>query len=104
MAAWPDIEELKQVLDITSDDWDGEDEYGDDTRLSRLLQAAIARVKRDRGNWDEDEDVVTHSLAQAALRMAVLMVPNAPTGAPDPGTDAVYRRLMFGSRRKFGVA
>jgi acetoin utilization deacetylase AcuC-like enzyme len=96
MARWPDEAELKQVLNVEGEDWDDQ--------LDRLMEAAIARVKRDVGNWDEDVDVVTNSLAQAALRMAVLMVPNAPTGDEDPGQDAAYRRLLFGSRRKFGVA
>jgi hypothetical protein len=96
MALWPEASELKQVLNVESEDWDDQ--------LERLMDAAVARVKRDVGNWDEDTDVPTPSLAQAALRMAVLMVPNGPTGDEDPGMDAAYRRLLFGSRRKFGVA
>ena len=51
MAEWPELDELKQVFDVTSTDWDGDD-Y-DPTRLTRLLAAAIARVKQDVGGWDE---------------------------------------------------
>ena len=38
---WPDVEELKQVLDITSDDWD--------LTVERVLEAAIIKVKLDVG-------------------------------------------------------
>ena len=111
MAVWPELDELKQVLDITEDHWDGDDEYGDHTRLTRLLEAAIARVKQDVGVWDEDEDEPTPRLAQAALRMAELMAlkPMDATGL-DRGTafrisqDPTYRALLMGHRKKFGVA
>ena len=52
MAAWPELDELKQVLDVTSTDWDGDYDDPDLTRLARLLAAAIAHTKGDIGNWD----------------------------------------------------
>jgi hypothetical protein len=109
MAEWPELEELKQVLDVTSEEWDGTD---DDTRLTRLLAAAIARVKEDVGAWDEEADEPDERLAQAALRMAELLAQRPePTIARRTGTtlaeiatDPTYQRLLFGHRRKFGVA
>ena len=54
MIDWPQLDELKQVLDVESDDWDGSEDSGDGpTRLTSLLQTAIAKVKQDVGNWDE---------------------------------------------------
>ena len=109
MAAWPDLDELKQVLDVTSSDWDGD--Y-DGTRLSRLLEAAIAKVKADVGNWDEYEDEPDDALAQAALRMAELMAlkPEIMAGLSVRvsgrmlNNDPTYIHLLYGHRRSFGVA
>ena len=103
MSAWPDIDELKQLLDITSDDWDGEDDYGETTRLSRLLEAAIAYVKSRVGDWDELLDEPTARQAQAALRMAELLA-QRPDSVPQAVHDRTVERLLMGSRRRFGVA
>lgn len=97
---WPQLDELKQLLDITSDEWDGEDEYGDDTRLSQILAAAIERVKADVGHWDEAYDEPDARLARAALRMAELL----STRPESADADTTYRRLLAGHRRVFGVA
>jgi hypothetical protein len=102
MAAWPELDELKQVLDVTSDDWDGDDDY-ELTRLARLLASAIERVKLDVGKWDEDEDAPDDALAQAALRMAELLALR-PQFAEEAIKDPTYSRLLFGHRRTFGVA
>lgn len=111
MAAWPELDELKQVLDTgDTDEWDGE--Y-DGTRLTRLLEAAIQAVKDDIGEWDEDEDEPTDRQAQAALRMAELFalkpeiaaaVAGSDRGAAAVANDPVYSKLIKGSRRKFGFA
>lgn len=98
MAEWPELAEVKQVLDITSTDWD-------DT-VSRVLAAAIDQVKDDVGDWDADEDAPDYpddSLAAAALRLAELsgLRPEAIAGL---GTDPTYLRLLKGHRRKFGIA
>lgn len=101
---WPDIEELKQVLDVTSTEWDGEPISGEGpTRLTRLLTAAIEKVKLDVGLWDEAEDEPDENLAQAALRMAELMAlrPEAAVGVV---ADPTYHRLLYGHRREFGIA
>jgi len=97
---WPELDELKQVLDVESSDWDGD---LDDTRLTRLLAAAIERVELDVGNWDDITDQPDASLAQAALRMAELMALR-PEVAANAGKDPTYQRLLFGHRRRFGVA
>lgn len=108
MAAWPELDELKQVLDVTSDDWDGEAESGGGedvtTRLTRLLAAAIAKVKADVGDWVETTDEPDDSLAQAALRMAELFALKPELSAQVGFNDPTYARLLYGHRRTFGVA
>ena len=94
MADWPDPAELKQVLDVTSDDWDA--------TLDRVMASAISRVKGDRGSWDEDVDVPDENMAAAALRMGELLALR-PEAAADSIKDPTYDRLMAGRRRKFGV-
>lgn len=100
MAAWPELDELKQVLDVESSDWDGD--Y-DGTRLTRLLAAAIAKVKADVGLWVEDDDEPDDNLAQAALRMGELLALR-PEAAAQAASDPTYQRLLYGHRRQFGVS
>ena len=95
MADWPDAEEVKQVLDITSEDWD-------DT-IDRVLASAIYRVKHDVGQWDEYEDEPDESLAQAALRMAELLALR-PEAAAEASQDPTYTRLLKGHRKRFSFA
>jgi DNA mismatch repair protein MutH len=97
---WPELDELKQVLDVTSDDWDGD---LDDTRLTRLLAAAIDKVKQDVGDWDELTDQPDANLAQAALRMGEMMALR-PEAAAQAASDPTYQRLIYGHRRRFGIA
>lgn len=113
MAAWPLLDELKQVLDVDpeSDAWDGD---MDDTRLTRLLQAAIdAVINEIGGEWDPYLDEPTDRQAQAALRMAELMALKPEIAAAVSGSgrvasavtmDPVYRKLMVGSHRSFAVS
>lgn len=106
MAAWPELDELKQLLDITSDDWDGVDAYDSDgeTRLSRLLQAAIEHTRIRVGRQPDDILYVpSASEAQAALRMAELLA-QRPEATPQAVHDRTYERLLLGRRRAFGVA
>lgn len=104
MAAWPELAELKQVLDVASDDWDGDE---DASRLTRLLAAAIRRVKIDvagsEDDFDEDPSDPDENLAQAALRMAELLALRPETAA-QMGHDPTYERLLYGQRRSFGVS
>ena len=65
MADWPDANELKQVLDVTTEAFD--------ETLYRVMAAGIAKVKADRGGWDDAVDVPDDNMAQAALRMAELL-------------------------------
>jgi hypothetical protein len=96
MADWPDTAELAQVLDVENvTDWE--------TTFDRVLAAAIAKVKSDVGNWDEDVDEPDESLSQAALRMAELMALR-PEAARGTENDPTYSRLLFGHRRSFGIA
>lgn len=98
---WPTLEELKQVLDVESLDWDGD--VDGPTRLTRLLYAAIAKVKADVGTWDDSVDHPDASLSQAALRMAELMAlkPEVVSGMPK---DPTYQNHLYGHRRRFGIA
>lgn len=106
MADWPDLDELKQVLDVTSEDWDGDD---DDTRLTGVLQSAIAIVKSEVGNWDDGTDTVTTNLSRAALRMAELLalrpeggrVSVADATVAEQSMDPTFQWYMRGARRRF---
>jgi hypothetical protein len=94
MADWPDVDELKQLLDVTSADFD--------QHLEGLMDAGIARVKSDVGSWDEDEDP-DELLAKAAMRAAIVMQVNGGDGTA-LDTDGRYQSLLKGHRRRFGFA
>ncbi len=115
MIDWPHLDELKQVLDVgETTDWDGtEDTSMGPTRLSRLLEAAIALVKQEVGDWDEMTDLPDERLAQAALRLAELLALKPEVAAAVSGTgrvpsavasDPVYRALMTGKHRRFAFS
>jgi hypothetical protein len=96
MADWPDEDELKQVLNIDSDDWD--------VTLDRVRSAAISKVKRDVGFWDELTDMPDDALAQASLRMAELISERPGAPVTSLGLDPAYQTLLSGHRRRFGLA
>jgi|SRR3954464_14216005 hypothetical protein len=96
MADWPDLDELKLRLDITSEDHDA--------TLEKDLASGIAYVKSDVGGWDEYEDTPDDSLSQAALRAAELIA-TRPEGQPGiVSRDPAYQLLLKGHRRVFGIA
>lgn len=111
MADWPTLDELRQLLDITSEDWDGD---ADGTRLTRVLASAIDRIKAEVGGtvalFDDLYAEPTDSIAQAALRMAELIATRPAADVSRAGSDRILvgdptiRRLLYGSRRAFGVA
>lgn len=101
MAEWPQLDELKQVLDVTSDDWDGE--Y-DGTRLTRLLASAIEHTKGRVGSWDDYTDAPDDSLAQAALRAAELLAPPQNRLPEAIDRDPIFNALLMGHRRRFGIS
>jgi hypothetical protein len=106
---WPQLDELKQVLDVTSEDWDGD---ADETRLTRLVAAAIDRIKIEiAGTTAAYDDRYTEPLgmhSQAALRMAELLATRPAEErqlvGSRPSHDPTIRRLLYGQRRRFGVA
>ena len=100
MATWPTLAALKQTLDVTSDDWDGEH------HLEGIRQAAIAQVKLDVGDWDEASDVPDDSLARAAHLLAVRIAkaPAEAVVADISHNDPAYERLLKGHRRRFAIA
>lgn len=93
---WPEIAELKQLLDVTTADWDDE--------FTRQIEAAIAQVKLDVGAWDEMTDFPDEALAHAAIRMAVLLRANAERSADSLSGDATYKALLKGHRKRFSFA
>ena len=95
MADWPTEDELKQVLNIVSDDWD--------TTLDRVRSAAIAKVKRDVGLWDELVDTPDDMLAQAALRMAEMISERPGIPVAHLANDPAYQTCLSGHRRSFGI-
>lgn len=96
MVAWPSVDDLKQVLNIESDDWDW--------KATLDLNAGIAIAKKLRGNWDEGTDEPDDALSQAALRLAELVAerPDATPGAL--AHDPTVERLLYGQRQSFGIA
>ena len=109
MIDWPQLDELKQVLDVESEDWDGAEDSGEGpTRLTALLAAAIAKVKQDVGVWDEYEDEPDIALQRAALRLAELMALKPEVlAAVTQGAivaDPAYRAFLYGHRKAFGIA
>ena len=99
--AWPTLEELKQWRDVTGLEWDGDEDL---TRFQRELDAAIAIVKLDVGLWDELSDMPDAALAEAAMRMAVLLRANAGEGGPQLRKDPQYQACLKGHRRRFAIA
>lgn len=95
-AAWPDLAELKQRLNVESDDWDGDE---DDSRLSRILAAAITKTKQRVGDWVEGLDQPNEAIAQSALELAVEEAQTGPVPAGTPKSIA----LLYGQRRRFGI-
>jgi hypothetical protein len=95
MADWPDTDELKQVLNIDTDDWA--------VTLDRVRSAAISKVKRDVGAWDEMVDEPDDMLAQAALRMAEMISERPGTPMEYLDRDPAYRANLSGHRRRFGI-
>ena len=95
--AWPDADELVQVLNIENDtDWQ--------TTIDSTLAAAIATVKSNVGDWDEQTDEPTENLSRAALRLAVLISQQPSAPVPALIKDPTYQMLLTGQRRKWGIA
>lgn len=105
MASWPELEEVKSELGVTSS--------SSDTVLSRSLEAAIEQVTLDCGGEAIDEP--TASQSQAALILAVMAAkaPSAPFGVAavfDLGalriaaTHPTYTRLLTGQRTRWPIA
>lgn len=95
---WPDVEEVINLLNIGDDTWVQE-------HLQHALEAAVAAVKRDVGDWDEDVDEPDEELRQAALRAVQVLRVNAPDdGWRALRKDRIYMSLIFGHRRTFGIA
>lgn len=91
---WPELAELKQKLNVTTDDWDD--------HLDRLLEAAIEQVQHDVGEPVDEPDA---SLAHAALTLAVgIGTAGDESDIPVAARLPAYQRLMKGHRVRFGVA
>lgn len=98
---WPTLAALKQSLDVTSDDWDGE------AHLEGVRQAAIEQVKLDVGDWDDQADSPDASLSRAAHLLAIRIARAPSEGvsvAELANNDPAYGRLLKGHRRRFAIA
>lgn len=111
MAAWPELDELKQVLDSDPEfsGWDGDTGEEAGTRLTALLNAAIEHVQQETG---QDTETPSYGLRQAALRLAELMALKPEVAAAVASTgrgyasftaDPAYQSYLFGQRRSFGI-
>jgi hypothetical protein len=92
MATWPTAVQLKQRLDITSDDWDA--------HMDRLMAAGVQWAKDSVGDWVDGVDLPSDAVAQAALERAVEMATNGEASPPSPKSVA----LLQGYRRRFAIA
>lgn len=92
-AAWPTTAELKQRLNVESDDWDDQ--------LDRVLAAAISHTRARVGEWDLDFDQPDEGVAQSALELAVEMAQTGADALTDPKSKS--QALLFGKRRRFGI-
>jgi len=108
MIEWPDVEELKQYLDVTGTEWDGIEGESDDellTRLSRALAAAIAYTKKACGEWDELVDEPDASLADAAMSAAIKFATlKRQVAVTTIRQDPVFQAAIMGHRRRFAIA
>lgn len=108
MIEWPDVEELKQFLDVTGPEWDGMEDESDEsslTRLSRALAAAIAYVKQEVGDWDELVDEPDASLADAAMSAAIKFATlKRQVAVTSIRQDPVFQAAIRGHRRRFAIA
>lgn len=94
--SWPTLAELKKIIDVdpNSDDFD--------VTIQRQLDAAIALVKAQVGEWDELIDVPDDQLSGAALRAAYLLsLKETPTAIV---LDQVFMTYMSGHHRRFAIA
>lgn len=97
MADWPDTAELAKVVNVENvDNWE--------TTFDRVMASAIDVVKGVRGDWDEATDVPDEKLAHAALRMAELISERPNVDRSSLISDPTFQTLMFGRRRRFGIA
>lgn len=94
--AWPTLEELKRIVDVDPDS----NEF--DVTIQRQLDAAIALVKGQVGQWDEVIDTCNDQLSGAVLRAAFLL--SLKESPPAILNDQVFMTYMVGQRRRFSIA
>jgi hypothetical protein len=98
--AWPTLAQLKQRLNVDSDDWD--------TQLARVLASAITVTKSRIGTWDEDFDQPDEAISQSSLELSVEFAQTDESLRVIRGTDQIVdtsksQRLLYGKRRRFGI-
>lgn len=93
---WPTLEEFKKIVDLSPDDTTF------DVTAQRQLDAGIALVKDQVGQWDELIDVCNDQLSGAALRAAFLLsLKESPAAIVG---DQVFMTYMTGHHRRFAIA
>lgn len=105
MASWPELEELKAELGVTTS--------SSDAVLARSLEAAIEQVVLDCGGVAIAEPTASQSQAALVLAVMVAKAPAAPYGVAavfDMGALRVaaqhptYMRLLVGQRTAWPIA
>jgi hypothetical protein len=94
---WPDLEEFQLIVNMPEDDADW------DASMQAYLNAAIATVKSNVGNWNESSDLPTENQGRAALQMALLLSSRNSVPGPALIRDSVYQALLTGQRRRWGI-
>lgn len=89
---WPSIDDLRVLANVP----EGNDH---DAQLESFLAAAIAETKAQVGEWDDSDDVPTHSLAASALMRAFELVADVYV----PRGERKSADLLYGQRRRFSI-
>ena len=93
---WPTLDDLRLIVDVdpNSTEFDG--------ILQKQVDAAIALVKDQVGQWDEVIDAPDAQLWGAALRAAYLLsLKESPAAIVG---DQVFMTFMTGHHRRFAIA
>jgi hypothetical protein len=93
---WPTFDEFKLIVDVDPNSTDF------DVTLQRQLDAGIALVKAQVGEWDDLIDCPDAQLSGAALRAAYLL--SLKESPPAIVLDQVFATYMAGHHRRFAIA
>jgi hypothetical protein len=93
---WPTMADLKKIVDVDPQSTEF------DEILQKQIDAGIALVKDQVGQWDDVIDVPDAGLWGAALRAAFLL--SLKESPPAIVLDQVFATYMAGHHRRFALA